>query len=270
MTWLDDLKWKGRLCLLAKRYFGLFGSEEGREWSVPCADYLEGIFSHQADSPPGSVIPLFPLVYNGCVQLMTHQSDRIGPGDEKKVADHILFAQMPLPQFGTHLYWTAARPAAGHRSTELWSRGDDGWGEQLCPEDRVIKNTWEVLSPLNVLTAERTLDDHEFLSADRLVQRTRFGDLTITVAYGKPARVSDTTLPAYGFLVESPDYIALCATRYHGLDYATPVLFTVRSLDGKPIADSSKVRIYHGFGDRRIRILDKQFVVAREETVRMK
>jgi hypothetical protein len=134
----------------------------------------------------------------------------------------------------------------------------------------VIKNTWEVLSPLNVLTAERTLDNHEFLSADRLVQRTRFGDLTITVAYGKPARVGTTMLPAYGFLVESPAYVALCATRYHGLDYASPVLFTVRSLDGKPIADSSKVRIYHAFGDRRLRLLDKQFTVAKEEILRMK
>ena len=110
MTRLDDLKWKTRLCLLAKQHFGLFGSEEGREWAVPCADYLEGIFSHQTDSPPGSVIPLFPLVYNDCVQLLTHQSDRIGPGDEKKVADHILFAEMPLPQF-----WAASLLEAGGR-----------------------------------------------------------------------------------------------------------------------------------------------------------
>ncbi|MGA2063984.1 MAG: DUF5696 domain-containing protein [Thermoguttaceae bacterium] len=285
MTRLDDLRWKTRLCLLAKQHFGLFGSEEGREWAVPCADYLEGIFSHQTDSPPGSVIPLFPLVYGDCVQIMTHQSNRIGPGDEKKVADHILFAQMPLPQFGPHLYWKRATgqgvnmtpPAprvkdlgAGKFAGELWSRGDRGWGEHLSPEDRVIKNTWEVLSPLNAITAERPLANHEFLTSDRLVQRTRFGDLTITVAYGKPARLGDTTIPAYGFLVESPRYVAFCATRYHGLDYAEPVLFTARSLDGKPIAESSKVRIYHGFGDPRIRLSDKHFSVAREEIVRMK
>ena len=116
MTRLDDLKWKTRLCLLAKQHFGLFGSEEGREWAVPCADYLEGIFGHQTDSPPGSVIPLFPLVYSDCVQIMTHQSDRIGPGDEKKVADHILFAQMPLPSFGPASLLEAGRRRGEHQN----------------------------------------------------------------------------------------------------------------------------------------------------------
>ena len=401
MTRADDLKWKTRLCLLAKRYFGLFGSEEGREWAVPCADYLEGIFGHQTDSPTGSVIPLFPLVYNDCVQLMTHQSDRIGPGDEKKMADQILFAQMPLPQFGPHLYWKQAtesrihvvplapvvkdlggrklaityrwdvgqavpwngslfvhftrpkaktaegivaqndhapkvpmsrwrpgivedgpytvtvpaavqgpleiqvgvlhdgqrvalgraiqeqtryqvgtlavrgekiayQPATPSQGVELWSRGDGGWGEKLCPEDRVIKNTWEVLSPLNTITAQRPLSSHEFLTPDRLVQRTRFGDLTITVAYQKSARIGDDVVPANGFIVESPGYVAFCATRYEGLDYAEPVLFTVRSLDGKPIAESSQVRIYHGFGDGRIRLAGHDFQVAREQVVRVK
>jgi len=400
MTRLDDLKWKSRLCLLAKQHFGLFGSEEGREWAVPCADYLEGIFGHQTDSPPGSVIPLFPLVYSDCVQIMTHQGNRIGPGDEKKMADHILFAEMPLPRFGGHLYWKqvheegvkltplapvvkslgnrklaityrwrlgqpiawdgsffvhfthpkakraegivfqhdhtpkiplsqwrpgivedgpytlevpegtegqveigvgllrdhervalghaphhglrypvrtltvrgrdlAFQPAALGQATELWSRGDGGWGEKLCPTDRVIKNSWEVLSPLNVLTAERPLASHEFLTPDRLLQRTRFGDLTITVAYEKAARFGENEIPAYGFLVESPGYVALCATRYNGLQYAEPALFTVRSLDGKPIVESSKVRIYHGFGDARIRLSGKEFRVAREEIVRM-
>ena len=45
MTRADDLRWKTRLCLLAKQHFGLFGSEEGREWAVPCSDYLEGLFN---------------------------------------------------------------------------------------------------------------------------------------------------------------------------------------------------------------------------------
>lgn len=402
MTRSDDLKWKTRLCLLAKRYFGLFGSEEGREWAVPCADYLEGIFGHQTDSPVGDVIPLFPLVYSDCVQIMTHQGNRIGPGDERKVADHILFAEMPLPRFGEHLYWkTPVRegvsitplppvvrdlgnrrvaityrwqtdrripddlsvfvhfthkassrpegivyqndhmpttptsqwepgrviddgphvvtvppgfdepaevylgmlrngeriplgnlaqeggryhvgtltvngnevrfePAPIARVTELWSRGDGGWGEKLCPTDRVIKNTWEVLSPLNTITAEVPLTSHQFLTPDRRLQRTRFGDVTITVAYEKPARIGAHTVPAYGFVVESPRFVAFCATRYNGVDYRTPTLFTARSLDGKPIAQSGKVRIYHGFGDRRIRLAGKTFTVAREAVVRVR
>ena len=401
MTRQDDLEWKTKLCLLAKQHFGLFGSEEGREWSVPCADYLEGIFGHQTDSPPGSVIPLFPLVYSDCVQIMTHQGNRIGPGDERKMADHILFAEMDLPSFGNHLYWTAPvekgvpivplspvvkdlgdrklaityrwkvdgpvtedhsvfvhfthkaatraegiayqddhmpapatsqwkagaivedgprtvevpaefdgpaqvlvgmtsggdrvrlsdAPQMGLRydvgtldvtkdgirfepaeaqAGELWSRGDGGWGEDLCPTDRVIKNTWEVLSALNVLTAETPLTSHEFLTEDRLLQRTRFGDVAITVAYEKPGRIGDNAVPPYGFIVESPTFIAFCATRYNGLSYATPTLFTARSLDAKPIAESAKVRIYHGFGDPRIILAGKTFRVAREQVVSLR
>jgi hypothetical protein len=270
MTRLDDLRWKTRLCLLAKRYFGLFGSEEGREWAVPCADYLEGIFGHQTDSPPGTVIPLFPLVYSDCVQLTTHQSNRIAAGDEKKMADHVLFAAMSLPSFGPHLYWKKFEPLRRMPEAELWSRGDGGWGEKLCPTDRVIKNTWEVLSPLNAIAAELPLERHEFLTADRLVQRTRFGELSISVAYERPARLGDNAVPAHGFIVESPRYVAFCATRYAGRDYAQPALFTARSLDGRPIAESSQVRIYHGFGDRRVRLAGKDFEVAREAIVAVK
>lgn len=402
MTRHDDLVWKSKLCLLAKRYFGLFGSEEGREWAVPCADYLEGIFGHQTDSPPGDVIPLFPLVYSDCVQIMTHQGNRIGPGDEKKMADHVLFAEMPLPRFGGPQYWTRSGPlkadivpleplvadlgdrkfqityrwradkpvasdysvfvhftheaatrsdgiayqndhvptvptsqwragtvvedgpytvevpkqfdgpaqvglgmllggrriALGHlpnrglryhvgtldvsqegvefrpakpaEPAEIWSQGDGGWAEDLCPTDRVIKNAWEVLSPLNLITAETPLSSHEFLTDDRLLQRTRFGEVTITVAYGKPARIGDDAVPAFGFIVQSPLFVAFCATRYNGVDYAKPALFTAGSLDGKPIAESAKVRIYHGFGDQRIRLFGREFEVAREETVSMK
>jgi len=400
MTRQDDLDWKTKLCLLSKKHCGLFGSEEGREWAVACADYLEGIFGHQTDSRPGEVIPLFPLVYSDCVQIMTHQGNRISAGDEKKVADHILFAEMGLPAFGQHLYWQGPQrgsvpvvpleprvrdlgdrkfeityrwevrgqveadyrvfvhfthPAADHpekiayqndhvpvpgtsqwqteiledgpytvevpeeyngvseirvgmtnggraqlsnaaneggrylvgslkvsadgieyipapamQRTDIWARADGGWGEDLGVTDRVIKNTWEVLSPLNLITAETPMTSHEFLTEDRLVQRTRFGDVTITVAYEKPAVIGDDAVPAYGFIVQSPEYIAFCATRYAGIDYDTPVLFTARSLDGKPIAESSQVRIYHGFGDTHIKLAGKVFEVDREEIVSVK
>lgn len=399
MTRHDDLRWKSRLCMLAKKYFGLFGSEEGREWAVPRADYLEGIFGHQTDSKPGKVIPLFPLVYSDCVQIMTHQGNRVGPGDEKKVADHILYAEMFLPSFGNHLYWKSkpqrtakivpleprveplgkrrfaityrwkalepivndlhcfvhftnpvydkgediafqndhapSRPTSGwpvgetiedgpHTvrvpaefeglatiqvglldeggrvsldqpggrrrrytvgrilvdedqivadpqvdpgSPTFWHRGDNGWGQELCATDRVIKNVWEVLSPLNVITAETPLSDHEFLTPDRNLQRTRFGDATITVAYDRPGEFDGHAVPAHGFVVESPTYLAFCATRYAGLEYDTPTLFTARSLDGQPLDDSSRVRLYHGFGDKRVRVGGRQFTVEREAIV---
>jgi hypothetical protein len=396
----DDLEWKSKLCLLAKQHMGIFGSEEGREWAVPCADYLEGLFGQQTDAAPGQAIPLFPLVYHDCVHIQTHQGNRIGPGDDKKMTDHVLFAQMQLPSFGPHLYWQGAQPAgvrmaplaprvepAGGRSFRityrwrvsgpapagavsfvhftsplasraegiafqhdhvaspepsqwapgvvedgpytldapadvagrvaicvglladgqrldmagvrqeggrchvgdlvvgkdgirfeavemqpggLWARGDDGWGAGLCATDRVIKNAWEVLSPLNVAAAHTPMSGHRFLTPDRRLQRATYGDITVTAAYDRPAAVGANRLPANGFLVESSTFIAFLATRYNGVDYPEPALFTARSLDGKPIAQSSRVRIYHGFGDKRIRLAGKEFAVEREAVVRVK
>jgi hypothetical protein len=192
----------------------------------------------------------------------------------------VLFAEMPLPSFGNHRYWTEANAASPQAAAntrggvapaeQFWARGDGGWGEHLCPADRVIKNAYEVLSPLNRMTADVPMTSHEFLTDDRLLQRTSFGDLTITVAYDRPSHIGDNMVPAYGFIAESPKFVAFCATRYNGIDYATPTLFTARSVDGKPIAESAKVRIYHGFGDPRIRLFGREFKVVREEVVRMK
>ena len=127
-----------------------------------------------------------------------------------------------------------------------------------------------MLSPLNRITAERPLDSHEFLSADRTLQRTRFGDLAVTVSYGQAADLGAHRVPPGGFVIESPHFIAFCAVRYNGLDYTTPTLFTARSLDGKPIAESAQVRVYHGFGDPRLRLAGRDLVVAREQTVSLK
>jgi len=119
-------------------------------------------------------------------------------------------------------------------------------------------------------TAERPMDSHEFLTEDRHLQRTRFGDLTITVAFDRPAEFDGHSVPANGFVVESPEFIAFCARRYNGIEYPTPTLFTVRSLDGKPIGESERVRIYHGFGDPRLRVAGRDLTVLREAMVRFR
>jgi len=38
-------------------------------------------------------------------------------------------------------------------------------------------------------------------------------------------------------------------TAWDGERYDGPVLFTLTSLDGMPLAQSRKVRVFHGFGD---------------------
>jgi hypothetical protein len=402
MTRTDDLKYKTELCRLAQQHFGCFGSEEGREWAVACADYLEGLFSHKCGHPVDEiVVPLFPLVYGDCVNLYTHQSDRLGPGDSRKVLDHVLYAQMPVYNFGAHVYFKEATATAlpvrpevvrfepvGPRKfrltyrwhvtgpltqdyscfvhgthsaatrpekisfqddhalqppTSQWqpgqtveigpheitlpeamsgewellvglldkngarqelsglggqggrhklgvvklvgdrlefeaqtwpadnlcfARGDDGWAAGLNVTDRLIKNTYEVLSPLQRLAASTAMAGHEFLTVDRSVERTRFGDVTVTGNYGEqPFEVGETLLPQFGFLVTGPTFVAFHATRHEGIEYPGGALFTLRSLDGRPLAQSEQVRVFHGFGPAKLKLGGKVIEVQREQVV---
>jgi len=61
-------------------------------------------------------------------------------------------------------------------------------------------------------------------------------------------------LPPYGFLIESPTFVAIHALSWNGLAYPSAPLFTLRSLDGKPLDRSTQIRVYHGFGDRRLKV----------------
>jgi hypothetical protein len=129
------------------------------------------------------------------------------------------------------------------------------------------------------------MTDHQFLTPDRSVEYSAFGDVRIWVNYGPepyvvptPAPLSQggvaptdqpTTLPEYGFLVLSPAFVAFHATQFGGLTYGEPALFTARSLDGRPLREAEQVRIYHGFGEPRLRLCGKEWQVEREAVVRV-
>lgn len=115
-TRYDDMIWKSKLCELARKHFGLFGSEEGREWAVPYADYFEGVFSHRANirnreskffsHMGGDLVPIMEMVYGDCVNLYTHQSDRATPGRDDYILACISHAETPLYHFGPHIYFS--------------------------------------------------------------------------------------------------------------------------------------------------------------------
>ncbi|MEM3647465.1 MAG: hypothetical protein QW334_04900, partial [Thermofilum sp.] len=75
----------------------------------------------------------------------------------------------------------------------------------------------------------------------------------------------EVVLPPFGFLIESPTFIAFHALSWGGVKYEKPVLFTIRSLDGKPISESGKIRVFHGFGEQELRIRGRTCRVAKEE-----
>jgi hypothetical protein len=73
--------------------------------------------------------------------------------------------------------------------------------------------------------------------------------------------------PPYGFVAESRTFAAFHALSYGGLRYDAPAMFTLRSLDNRPLSRSSQVRVYHAFGSDQIRLGKKTLAVPREAIV---
>jgi hypothetical protein len=251
----DDLRAKQQLCDYLRGQFGLFGSEEGREWGVAHADYFEGLMSHrtrfQRPNDTDIVIPLFELVYGDAIPIYAHQSDRPKPDNPGYILDHILYAEMPVYDFGNHRYW--ATPAGDFKPREgADARLVFAHKAGLGLTDAFIKNTYEVLSPLHRLTALMPMTDHRFLTANRKAERTRFGkDVEITVNYAATDLVlKNGVLPQYGFLIESPTLVAFHARSYGTMKFTQPTMLAIRSVDGKNLESSGTIQVYSAFGDR--------------------
>lgn len=417
LTRVDDLHWKQALSDYARGVFGMFGSECGREWAVPHADFFEGLTGvsggYYADAGLTSrlgatVVPLFDLVYRDGI-AMYGKYDYAPAAAAGYVLHHVMLGRpLNYHEVPPHLYWerpevvpgagtvpirplapemeqtarreamlsfqwlptevvtnnyaafvhftdgkgkvafqadhepktpTAAWPKGGTMESRfmgvivpdglegtyeirvglvdpktgqrvrllgeddgerryrvaqlvvrsdamtlqplvnggdpaLFTRADNGWAAGMCELDRFVKNTYEILSPMNELTSRQPMLRHDFLSADRLVQRSVFGKgpqaVTATVNAGasvvrcQSSLGGEVKLPANGFLVEGPTFVAFCAGSWAGRDYGAPVLFTLRSLDGRSLASSHRVRVFHGFGDDRIRLRGRELRAPRQ------
>ncbi len=165
-------------------------------------------------------------------------------------------------------------PAAGAPDPAVYTRAHNGWAEGMHVVDRFVKNTYEILSPLHLLTARSRITGFELLTADRTVRKTVFGDgpqrLEVVANGGmepythQSAVGGEVVLPPFGFVVESPAFVAFHALSWGGLRYDAPVLFTIASLSGQPVQESRSLRIYHGFGDSRVNIAGRQHTVSGE------
>jgi hypothetical protein len=282
LTRADDMKWKQALSDYAREVFGIFGSEDGREWAIPHSDFFEGLTGVDGSwfhdkklmSEVGGVsVPLFEIVYRDSIALYGKYGFDIS-GSAQYVLYHISIGRpINYHEIPPHLYWKAAAPKAEQAvkppaptpgDPALFTRADHGWAEGLHPLDRFVKNTYEILSPLHELTAQMQLTRHQFLTPDRKVQRTVFGEGAgqVEVIVNAGARnfkhLSETggavVLPPYGFLIESASFVAFRALAWNGLSYDAAPLFTLRSMDGKPLNSSSSIRVYHAFGDARVRL----------------
>lgn len=281
----DDIRWKQKLSDYSRDVFGLFGSECGREWAIPHSDFFEGLsgvsgnYYHNNINPEklgATVIPLFEMVYHDCEVIYGKYGYRPERAAEY-VTQHVLLARtLNYHSIPTHLYWKEPAPQDERPLPEsgrgCFARADGGWAEKCCRPDVFMKNTHEILGPLAALTAHARLAKLEFLTPDRAVRRATWTAAsgvvaTVTVNFGAaPFDVQSplggtVSLPQWGFLVESPGYVAFHAQSWGGRKYDKPVLFTIKR-------EGTRERIFHGFGDARLTWRGQELTVSRESEVR--
>ncbi len=252
----------------------MVSSEIADEWAVPLFDTM-GIAVgkvHDYAYP----IPLFELVYRECVNL---EPGSWGTLYFQHIVNHISMGRIPYLPYprrdylreGVRVEPTPGLPlefwwVADYTEENVFLRGDRGWGEGLNWYDRLVKNVYEAACPLNEMTALVQMTGHEYLTEDRKVGKVSFGNgISIVVNRGEDDyELQGTLLPSQGFLADGPTFTAFYAARRDGIEYPGGALFTVRSFDGKPIAESRRMRVYHGFGAPEIRIANRVFRVDRE------
>jgi hypothetical protein len=283
LTKVTDLEARAEMCDLTRDLFGVFGSEDGKDWAIPHSDFFEGLSCISGyHSKGGGALPFFEMVYHDCIVVYGKYGYDVNK--EAGYLLHQLRQGMPLNYHYEPypLYWE--QPEAGLTPVEVrdgWDqpascfcRADNGWAEGMCRMDIFLKNTHEAAGPLHEMTARSRITGHEFLNPGMTAQKIVFdGNVEVVInetdgAFAYRSRSGgEVVLPRYGFLIESPTFIAFHALSWSGLEYRNPVLFTLRSLDGEPIGSSRRIRVYHGFGDSKLRLGCQEFGVERESLV---
>ena len=285
LTRQQDIQWKARLSDYARELFGLFGSECGREWAVPHADFFEGLASVSGkyyhmlkpEELDARVVPFFDMIFHDCIAIHGKYGYQPAHMAEQEIHHAAMGRTRYYHSVGKHLYWLdpadqAELPAAqGALDPALYTRAVGGWAEGMCTWDRFIKNTQEVLGPLNRRTSQAWIERYDFLDGARLVRRTTFNNGVQVVVNGSAENVrvlslagAEVVLPPYGLLVEAGDFVAFVALAWGGQEYASPALFTLTSVDGAPLGQAAEVKVFHGFGPASVCWRGKTWEVQRE------
>lgn len=309
-----DLVWKKQLCDYTRDTFGLFGSECGREWGIPHSDVFEGItsvfgnsfHSLKPEKIGATVIPFWEMVYHDCMICYGKYSCKPENAD-KSVAQHVLYARPFFHHFNEtypdHLYWQnecgtssdedaaadAVQAAWGDEKQEPWcftpevsvfSRADNGWAEGFDPLDAFMKNTHEILGPLNRVTAYERLTHLQYLTDDRSVQKAIYGHgenaTTIIVNFGpEDAKVSSkhgghVVLPQWGFVVDSPNFAAFYAKLYNDVEYPSGAVFTLRPQDDRSLHRSKQIKVFHAFGPETINWNRRRYKIKKEKIIKIR
>jgi len=201
----------GQLDWLTRELGLVAGSEQGRDWAVPVADYFEGVMSTTAFfanpkeihampfetlSPdpsfaryeeygfnPWRRVPLFQLVYGDCCETTWRWGDN----------SH----RMP------HLWWKKDLLAMVHAAMPTWVL----WKPQQAlfeSETARFKACYDNVCRWRRAVGYSEMVDHERLTKDGLVQRSTFANgASVTVNFADEARTvaGGTVLPPHAYVI---------------------------------------------------------------------
>lgn len=145
----SDILWKQKLSDYARKVFGVFGSECGREWAIPHSEFFEGLsgvsgrYFHNLDPATlgATVVPLFEMVYHDCEAVYGkygYNPDSAG----EYVAHHALCGRtLNYHSFPNHLYW---KEPARAETPQVKARPSVVAIESVSQRQFRIKYRWQV------------------------------------------------------------------------------------------------------------------------------
>lgn len=250
----------------------LLGSTFVDESQFRAAALLEGALDHKLlGFDGGRFVPAVSAAFGTLARMAPGPGWTLEPGDVDAFLSCVLLAEVPRyrlpPRGGDALAGEAA-------ARDPYCRGD-GWaqGRELSIAERHLKNTYEVLAPLARLRVRTPAFQYRKLGAGGRVEEIYYGfDLRLVVNRGDADYEDEEgqyVLPPKGFWVQHPLFLAFHARRALRYDLAEPGLFTVRSLEGKLWLRAEKVRIWRGFGPKKIELGGKELEVEAEIETRI-
>jgi hypothetical protein len=225
---------------------------------------------------------LFTRAHNGWAEGM-HIYDRFMKNTYEVLSPlYELTADVTMDKYQTLPYDYAAWQENARRSITSVEVAVKASGSEykysMSPGKEVVAQPDKLFASLHDITSNLETEKFQVLGADSKVKRSVFGtgrDAVEVIVNEGEAKFSwhskiggDVLLPPYGFLIEAPSFAAFCALNWNGVNYGSPVMFTLRSTDGKSLGEKGgNCRVYHAFGDSRIKVGDQAYDIKRESVV---
>lgn len=258
----EDLRLRGAVFDEVRRHVDVIGSETICDWAAPYLDYgghaYDGYELRATDRRgkeiEGIVVPLWELVYHDVMYGV--RSDDENAYGSKDAFVRQMRAFLRTLRAGTlppSIRFGGEPKSLSHVRDRAKAAHCKGWAS--LTEEQILQTFSELSAAVGDLTFSLPMTDHSFLADDHMVEVTTFGENVRVAVNGRtdPFELSpDTILAPLGFLVESPRFVAMCATRYRGWSPAEPTLFWLESDDGLPLAEAKSIRLYWAFGNTRI------------------